>query len=53
MLMLAGFGKSNLKEMKEALKYVGCRYNFGNEWLKIGRTKIVGDGIPPLKTAWM
>ena len=53
MLMLAGFGKSNLEGMKEALKYVGCRYNFGNEWLKIGGAKIVGDGIPPLKTAWM
>lgn len=53
MLMLAGFGKSNLEEIKEALKYVGCRYNFGNEWLKVGGAKIVGDGIPPLKTAWM
>jgi len=53
MLMLAGFGKSNLEGMKEALKYVGCRYNFGNEWLKVGGAKIVGDGIPPLKTAWM
>jgi predicted amidohydrolase YtcJ len=53
MLMLAGFGKSNLEGIKEALKYVGCRYNFGNEWLKVGGAKIVGDGIPPLKTAWM
>jgi predicted amidohydrolase YtcJ len=53
MLMLAGFGKSNLEGMKEALKYVGCRYNFGNEWIKVGGAKIVGDGIPPLKTAWM
>ena len=39
--------------MKEALKYVGCRYNFGNEWLKVGGAKIVADGIPPLKTAFM
>ena len=53
MLMLAGFGKSNLEGMKEALKYVGCRFNFGNEWLKVGGAKIVADGIPPLKTAWM
>jgi predicted amidohydrolase YtcJ len=53
MLMLAGFGKSNLDGIKEALKYVGCRYNFGNEWLKVGGAKIVADGIPPLKTAWM
>jgi hypothetical protein len=51
--MLAGFGKSNLEGMKEALKYVGCRYNFGNEWLKVGGAKLVADGIPPLKTAWM
>jgi predicted amidohydrolase YtcJ len=53
MLMLAGFGKSGLDGIKEAFKYVGCRYNFGNEWLKVGGAKIVADGIPPLKTAWM
>jgi predicted amidohydrolase YtcJ len=53
MLMLAGFGKSNLEGTREALKYVGCRYNFGNEWLKVGGAKIIADGIPPLKTAWM
>jgi predicted amidohydrolase YtcJ len=53
LLMLAGFGKSNLDGMKEALKHVGCRYNFGNEWLKVNGAKIVADGIPPLKTAWM
>lgn len=53
MLMLAGFGKSSLEGIKEALKYVGCRYNFGNEWLKVGGAKLVADGIPPLKTAWM
>jgi len=53
MLMLAGFGKSSLEGIKEALKYVGCRYNFGNEWIKVGGAKLVADGIPPLKTAWM
>jgi predicted amidohydrolase YtcJ len=53
LLMLAGFGKFNLEETRKALNYVGCRYNFGNEWLKVGGTKIVADGIPPLKTAWM
>jgi hypothetical protein len=53
MLMLAGFGKSSLEGIKEALKYVGCRYNFGNEWLKVGGAKLVADGIPPLRTAWM
>jgi predicted amidohydrolase YtcJ len=53
LLMLAGFEKTGLETMKEALKYVGCRYNFGNEWLKVGGAKIVADGIPPLKTAFM
>jgi predicted amidohydrolase YtcJ len=53
MLTLAGFGKSTLTSIKEALKYVGCRYNFGNEWLKVGGAKLLGDGIPPLKTAFM
>jgi predicted amidohydrolase YtcJ len=53
MLMLAGFGKFDLEGTREALNYVGCRYNFGNEWLKVGGAKIVADGIPPLKTAWM
>ena len=53
LFMLAGFGKSSLEGMNEALKYLGFRYNFGNEWLKVGGSKIVADGIPPLKTAWM
>jgi predicted amidohydrolase YtcJ len=53
LLMLAGFGKSVLETIKEALQYVGCRYNFGNEWLKVGGAKLIGDGIPPLKTACM
>jgi predicted amidohydrolase YtcJ len=53
LLMLAGFAKFNLEAAREALNYIGCRYNFGNEWLKVGGTKIVADGIPPLKTAWM
>ena len=53
MLMLAGFGQSNPEPIKEALKYVGCRHNFGNEWLRVAGAKLVGDGIPPLKTAWM
>lgn len=53
LFMLGGFGKSSLEGMNEALKYLGFRYNFGNEWLKVGGSKIVADGIPPLKTAWM
>jgi predicted amidohydrolase YtcJ len=46
-------GKSGLEPMKEAFRFVGCRYNFGNEWLKVGGVKFIGDGIPPLKTAYM
>ena len=38
---------------KRALKYIGTRHNFGNEWLRIVGVKLVADGIPPLKTAWM
>jgi predicted amidohydrolase YtcJ len=38
---------------KQALKYIGTRHNFGNEWLRINGAKLVADGIPPLKTAWM
>lgn len=53
LLMLAGFGVSSLEGTREALKYVGGRTGFGNEWLRIGGAKIVADGIPPLKTAWM
>jgi predicted amidohydrolase YtcJ len=53
LLMLGGFGKSVLGTIKEALTYVGARYNFGNDWLKVGGAKLIGDGIPPLKTAFM
>jgi predicted amidohydrolase YtcJ len=53
LLMLGGFGPNPVEATKEALKYVGTRHNFGNEWLKINGAKLVADGIPPLKTAWM
>jgi predicted amidohydrolase YtcJ len=53
LLMLAGFGVSSLEGTREALKYVGCHHNFGNEWLRINGAKVVADGIPPLKTGWM
>jgi predicted amidohydrolase YtcJ len=53
LLMLGGFGPNPVEATKEALKYVGTRHNFGNEWLKINGVKLVADGIPPLKTAWM
>jgi predicted amidohydrolase YtcJ len=53
LLILGGMGTCNLTTIKEAFKYIGCRYNFGNEWLKAGGVKLIGDGIPPLKTAFM
>jgi len=53
LLILGGLGKCNLETINEAFKYIGFRYNFGNEWLKIGGVKLIGDGIPPLKTAFM
>ena len=48
LLMLGG-----LQSMRDAFRYVGARYNFGNEWLKVGGVKLVADGIPTLKTALM
>jgi predicted amidohydrolase YtcJ len=53
LLMVAGFGQSSPEPIREALKYIGCKHNFGNEWLRVAGAKLVGDGIPPLKTAWM
>ncbi len=42
-----------LEAMKSAFKHLGARYNFGDDWLKIGGVKLIADGIPPLKTAMM
>lgn len=53
LLMLARFGTSGFGTITEAMKYIGARYNFGDDWLKIGGAKLVADGIPPLKTAFM
>ena len=53
LLMLGSFGKPGLEGIREAMHYLGARHDFGGEWLKIGGGKLVADGIPPLKTAWM
>jgi predicted amidohydrolase YtcJ len=53
LLSLGGFGPNSVENTRESLKYIGTRQGFGNEWLKIGGAKLVADGIPPLKTAWM
>ena len=53
LLSMGGFGPAPVEATREALKYIGTRHNFGNEWLRITGAKLVADGIPPLKTAWM
>ena len=53
LMMMGGFGKLTLGGLKESFNYIGARYNFGNDWLKIAGSKLIGDGIPPLKTACM
>jgi predicted amidohydrolase YtcJ len=53
MLTLRPLGEYGVDSIKQALKYIGARHNFGNEWLRINGAKMIADGIPPLKTAWM
>ena len=53
LMMMGGFGKLTLDGLKDSFNYIGARYNFGNDWLKIAGSKLIGDGIPPLKTAYM
>ncbi|MBN1643424.1 MAG: amidohydrolase, partial [Dehalococcoidales bacterium] len=59
LLTLTGSGSSNTpmigspEDIEEALNYIGCRHNFGSEWLRIAGAKIGADGISPLKTGWM
>jgi len=53
LLSLGKNGVSNPETISEAFRYIGCRYNFGNEWLKVGGVKFLGDGIPPLRTGYM
>jgi predicted amidohydrolase YtcJ len=37
------------EEIEKALNYIGCKYNFGNEWLRIAGAKFSADGVWP----WM
>jgi len=46
-------GGSSLESCKEVLDYVGTHTGFGNEWLRISGFKLLADGIPPSKTAFM
>jgi predicted amidohydrolase YtcJ len=46
-------GGASLEAVKQALSYIGTGTGFGNEWLRISGLKLMADGIPPSKTAFM
>jgi predicted amidohydrolase YtcJ len=46
-------GGSSLNAVKNSLNGVGTSTGFGNEWLRISGFKLLADGIPPSKTAFM
>jgi predicted amidohydrolase YtcJ len=46
-------GGPSLNTVKDIVDHVGTATGFGNEWLRISGLKLLADGIPPSKTAWM
>jgi predicted amidohydrolase YtcJ len=46
-------GGPSLDCVKNILSNVGTSTGFGNEWLRIAGFKLLADGIPPSKTAFM
>jgi predicted amidohydrolase YtcJ len=46
-------GGPSLEIIKNTLDNVGTSTGFGNEWLRISGVKLLADGIPPSKTAFM
>jgi hypothetical protein len=46
-------GGPSLATVKQAVDSVGTATGFGNEWLRISGLKLLADGIPPSKTAYM
>ncbi len=46
-------GGPSLESVKSSLDRVGTSTGFGNEWLRISGLKLLADGIPPSKTAFM
>jgi predicted amidohydrolase YtcJ len=46
-------GGPSLEVVKNILNFVGTSTGFGNEWLRISGLKLLADGIPPSKTAFM
>lgn len=46
-------GGHSLEGVKNILDNIGTSTGFGNEWLRISGFKLLADGIPPSKTAFM
>jgi predicted amidohydrolase YtcJ len=46
-------GGPSLETVKNILNIIGTSTGFGNEWLRISGLKLLADGIPPSKTAFM
>jgi predicted amidohydrolase YtcJ len=46
-------GGPSLESVKNILDRVGTSTGFGNDWLRISGLKLMADGIPPSKTAFM
>ncbi len=46
-------GGPSLTAVKDVVDHVGTGTGFGNEWLRISGLKLLADGIPPSKTAFM
>jgi predicted amidohydrolase YtcJ len=47
------WGGASFEAVKSILNHVGTSTGFGNEWLRISGLKLMADGIPPSKTAFM
>ena len=46
-------GGPSIDTVKDVVDHVGTVTGFGNEWLRISGLKLLADGIPPSKTAFM
>lgn len=46
-------GGPSLTTVKDVVNHAGTATGFGNEWLRISGLKLLADGIPPSKTAYM
>jgi len=47
------WGGPSLETVKKVVDNTGTITGFGNEWLRISGLKLLADGIPPSKTAFM